>query len=81
MVRISERRGAYRVLVGRLEEKRPLGRRERGWEDNIKITFQEVGWGDVDCVELAQDGDMCRAFLNEVVNIRVPLNAENFFTS
>jgi hypothetical protein len=52
---MGERKGVYRVLVGKLEGKRPLGRPRRRWEENIKMTLQEVGCGDVDWIELAQD--------------------------
>jgi hypothetical protein len=47
----------YRVLVGKPEEKRPMGRPRRRWEDNIKMDFKEVGYGDIDWIELAQDRD------------------------
>jgi hypothetical protein len=52
---MGERRGAYRVSVGRPEGKRPLRRPRRRWEDNIKMDLQEVGWGVMDWIELAQD--------------------------
>jgi len=52
---MGERRGVHRVLVGKLEGKRPLGRPRHIWEDNIKINLQEVGCGGVDCIELIQD--------------------------
>jgi hypothetical protein len=67
-----ERRGVYRVLVGKLEGKRPLRRNRRRWEDNIKIDLQEVGCGGLDWIELAQDGGRWRAILNAVMNFRVP---------
>jgi hypothetical protein len=54
---IGERRSAYRVLVGRPEGKRPLGRPRRGWEDNIKMDLLELGWGCMDWTDLAQDRD------------------------
>jgi hypothetical protein len=63
---IGERRGEYRVLVGKIEGKRPRGRPRRRWEDNIKMDLQEVGWVGMDWIDLAQDGDKCR-----VVNLRV----------
>ena len=64
--------GVYRVLVGKPEGKRPLGRPRRRWEDNIKIEFQGVGWGDVDWIDLAQDRDRWRALVNALMNLRVP---------
>jgi len=69
VARVDERRGVYRVLVGKPEGKRPLGRSRRRWEDNIKINLQEVGCGDMDWIELAQDRDRWRAFVNVVMNI------------
>ena len=69
---MGESRGVYRVLVGKLEGKRPLGRPRRGWEDNIKMDLQEVGCEGMDRIDLAQDGDRWRALVNEVMILRVP---------
>jgi hypothetical protein len=65
-------RGVYRVLVEKPEEKRPLGRPRRRWEDNIKAHLQEVGCGGMDWIGLAQDRDRWRALENDVMNLRVP---------
>jgi len=71
-VRMGERRGVCRVLVGKPEGKRPLGRPRRRWEDNIKTDLQEVEcWGLV-WMELAQDMDRWRAVVNAVMNLWVP---------
>ena len=67
-----EGRGVHRVLVGKPEGKRPLGRPRRRWEDNIKMDLQEMGRGCGDWMELAQDRDRWRALLNTVMNLRVP---------
>ena len=69
---MEESRGVYRVLVGKPEGKRPLGRPRRRWEDNIKMDLQEVGCGGVDWIELAQDRDRWGALVNAVMNLRVP---------
>ena len=63
------------------EGKRPLGRPQRKWEDNIKIDPQEVGGRGMDWIELAQDRDSWQALVNAVMNPRVPQNARNFLTS
>jgi len=68
---MGERRGVYRVLVGKPEGKRPLGRPRRSWEDNIKTDLQEVGCG-VWWLELAQDRDSWPALVNAVMYLRVP---------
>ena len=68
----GERRGVYRVLVGKPEGKRPFGRPRRRWEDNIKMNLQEVGCGGMDCIELAQDRDRWRVLVNAVMNLWVP---------
>jgi len=69
---MGERRGVYRVLVGKPEGKRLLGTTRRRWEDNIKIDLQEVGYGVMDWIELAQDRDRWRALVNAVMNLRDP---------
>ena len=66
---MGERIGVYRVLVGKLERKRPLGRPRRRWEDNIKMDLQEVGCGDTDWLELTQDRDRWRALVNAVMKL------------
>ena len=62
----------HRVLVGKSEGKRPLGRPRRRWEDNIKMDLQEGGGGFEDWMELAQERDRWRAFVSTVMNLRVP---------
>ena len=69
---MGERRGVDRVFLGKPEGKRPLGRTRRRWEDNIKMGLQEVECGGMDWIELAQDRDRWRAFVNGVMNLRVP---------
>ena len=71
MTRMEEGRVVHRVLVGKPEGKRPLGRPRHRWEDSIKMDLQEVGEGG-DRMELAEDRDRWRAFVNKVMNFRVP---------
>jgi hypothetical protein len=61
---MGEVRGAYNILVGRPEGRRPLGRPRCRWEDNITMNLGEIGFGDVDWIHLAQDRDMWRALVN-----------------
>ena len=72
VARMGEGRGVHRVLVGKLEGKRSLGRPRRRWEDNIKMDLQEVGRGCEDWIELAQYRDRWRALVSTVMNLRVP---------
>ena len=72
MAHMGEGRGVYRVLVGKPEGKRPLGRPRRRWEDNIKTDLHEVGGGCGDWMELAQDRDRWRALVSTVMNLGVP---------
>jgi hypothetical protein len=75
VARMGENRNAYRLLVGKPEGKRPLGRPRRRWVDNIRLDLGEVGWGDVDWIDLAKDRNRWRALVNSVLNLRVPRNA------
>jgi len=72
VARMGEKRGVYRVLVGKPEEKRPLGRPRRRWVDNIRMDLQEVGCGDMDCIGRTQDRDRWRTLVSAVMNLRVP---------
>ena len=72
IARMGERRGIYRVLVGKSKGKRPLGRHRRRWENNIKMDLQEMECGVMDWIELAQDRDRRRALVNAVMNLQVP---------
>ena len=77
---MGEERGLYRVLVGKPEGRRPLGRLRRRWVD-IRMDFREVGCGYMDWIGLAQDRDRWRTLVSAVMNLRVPCNAGNFLTS
>ena len=72
VARMEKRRGVYRVLVGKPEGKRPLGRLRRRWEDNIKMDLKTVGCGDMNWIELAQISDRWRALVDAVMNLQVP---------
>jgi hypothetical protein len=71
VARMGEERNVYRVLMGKPERKRPLGRPRRRWEDGIRMDLIEVGWGSVDWIQLAQDRGWWRAVVNTVINLRV----------
>jgi len=71
-VACTEGRGVYRVLIGRPEGKRPLGRPRRRWQDNIKLDLREIGTDEANWIRLAQDRDRWQAFVNTVMNLRVP---------
>jgi hypothetical protein len=68
---MGEETNVYKVLVGKPEGKRPLGRPRRRCEDGIRMDFWEIGWGSVDWIQLAQDRDRWRAVVNTVMNLRV----------
>jgi hypothetical protein len=68
----GEKRNAYRLLVGRPEGKRPIGRQRRRWVDNIRMDLGEMGGGDVDWIGLAKDRNRWRALVNLELNLRVP---------
>jgi hypothetical protein len=72
LAHMGEERFVYRVLVGKAEGKRPLGRHSRRWEDNIKMDLPEVGLGCEDWIETAQDRDRWRALVSKLKNLRVP---------
>ena len=72
VARMGEERRVYRVLVGKREGKRPLGRPRRRWVDNIRMDLQEVGYGYMDWIGLAQDRDRWRKLVSAVMNLRVP---------
>jgi hypothetical protein len=71
---MGEKKSVYRLLVGKPEGKRPLGRPRRRWVDNtsIRMDLVEIGWRDVDWIGLAEDRDRWRALANAVLNLRVP---------
>ena len=70
--RMVERTGVYSVLLWKPEEKGPIGRPRRRWDDNIKMDLQEVGCGGMDWIELAHDRDRWQALVNAIMNLRVP---------
>jgi hypothetical protein len=72
VARMRKKMNAYRILMGKPEGKRPLGRPRRMWVDNMKMYFSEIGWAGMDWIDLAQDRDQCRALVSTVMNLRVP---------
>jgi hypothetical protein len=72
VARMGENRNAYRLLVGKPEGKRPLGRPRCRWVDNIRMDLEDVGWCDVDWFGLAKDRNRWRALVNSVLNLGVP---------
>jgi hypothetical protein len=72
VARMREKRNVYRLVVGKPEGKRPLGRPRRRWVDNIRMDLGELGWGDGDWIGLAQDRNMWKALVHLVLNLRVP---------
>jgi transcription termination factor 2 len=69
VARTGEKRNAYRILVGKPEGKRPLGRPRRRWKNNIKMDLREIRLGDMDWIDLAQDRDQWRALVNTAMNL------------
>jgi hypothetical protein len=67
----GEVRNAYGILVGQSEGKRPLGRPNHRWEDHIKMDLEGIGWGGLDWIDVAQDRNQWRAFVNMIMNLRV----------
>jgi hypothetical protein len=76
-----EKKDAYRILLGKPEGKRRLGRPRRRWMDNIKMDLWEIGWGGLDWIDLAQERDQWRAVVNTILNLRVPQGVGKFLSS
>jgi len=77
---MGERRGVYRVFMGKSEGKKPIGKPRCGWESIIKMCLQEMGW-EMDWIDVGMDRHRCQTVVNGVMNSRVSQNAENFSTS
>jgi hypothetical protein len=77
---MGEKRNACRILVGKPEGKRQLGRPRRRWVNNIKINLREIGWEGMDWIDLAKDRDQWRSLVNTVMNLQVKLNAGKFLS-
>jgi hypothetical protein len=80
VARMGEMRNAYRLLVGKPEGKKPLGRPRQRWPDNIKTNFREMGRYDLDRIDLVQGTERWRALVNTVMNLPVPQNAGKFLS-
>jgi hypothetical protein len=78
---MGEKGGVYRVLEGKPERNRQIQTPRHRWKDNIKINLQDMGWGGMDWIDVAQDTDRWQAIVNAVMNLRVPQNVGNFLTS
>jgi hypothetical protein len=72
VAQMGETMNAYKILVGKPEGKRPLGRPIRKWVDNIRIDLKDIGWDVMEWIDLAQDMNQWRALVNTVMNLRVP---------
>jgi hypothetical protein len=72
VARMGAKNNAYRILLGKPEGDRPLGRQRLRWMDNIKIDIREIGWDGMDWINLVRDRDQWRALVNTVLNLRVP---------
>jgi hypothetical protein len=68
---MREKRNAYRIIVGKVERKRPLVRPRHSWEDNIRMDLREIGWGGMDWIDMAQARDQWRALVRTVMNLWV----------
>jgi hypothetical protein len=81
LARIGAKRNTYMILMGKPEGKRPLGRPRRRWVDNTKMDIREIGWGGIDSIDLVQDKDQSRAFVNTAMNLGGSINIALFLNS